>query len=325
MSEIIFSVIVTAYNQPQEIKRAVESVLNQTVKCFEVIVVDDCSTDETPEVLATLAESNSNVKIFRHEKNSSSHAARCTGVENADGQYVIFLDGDDYLFPDALEKLLTQVVEPLKDEFDVCEYSYMCQPSGEIINPDSWDNSKARIEYYLNHDSPVTVWNKLYKIDVIREAFKNMIPSYIRCGDDTYESISIAYYTKRFIHKNLLITNYQMENGVSKRKNTFESNLKHCESFKIALECLKLFFEKVKYEKTDELYSMIEQKFFDWISEVMKNNTEDEDVGKSLLLLPRYFRLEIIEPDFTSLYSIMRKIKKLKTLIKKTLFWYKRF
>lgn len=323
MDELVFSVIVTAYNQPECIKKAVESVLNQTVKCFELIVVDDCSTDETPQVLKALSENHPEMKIIRHQKNGSSHAARCTGVENASGQYVIFLDGDDYLFPNALERLLNEVVKGT-ETFDVCEYSYVCQPTGELIPPGKWDSSKPRIDYYLDHDSPVTVWNKLYKTSVVKEAFQHMQSAYIRCGDDTYETICIAYFTKAFIQREIEVVNYQLDIGVSKRKNSFESNLRHCESFKVAMNCLNQFLQESSYSKKEEMYSIVEQKFFDWISCVMKNNTEESDIVKSLLLLPRYFRLEIIEPDFKQLYSRFLKIKKIKKVIKKLLFWFKK-
>lgn len=315
MDEPVFSVIVTAYNQPQEIKRAVESVLNQTVKCFELIVVDDNSTDNTPEVLKALAENHPKMKVIRHQKNASSHAARCTGVENACGRYVIFLDGDDYLCTDALEKLLTQVVQPLNDDFDVCEYSYICKPTGEVVKPAEWDESKPRIDYYLRHDAIVTVWNKLYKTEILQTAFKNMTPAYIRCGDDTYETICIAYFTKKYIQKDIIITNYQLDNGVSQRKNNFENNLRHCESLKTSLNALKSFFDNIVYENKATLLQNIEQRFFDWILSVMENNTEFEDITKSLILLPRYFSDRLVESEFNKLYALKLRMKKIKFFI----------
>lgn len=318
MDQPIFSVIVTAFNQPQDIKRAVESVLNQTVKCFELIVVDDCSTDNTPEVLSNYAEKNLNMRVVRLGKNSSSHAARCTGVENARGSYVLFLDGDDYLFPDALEKLLNQVVKGSED-FDVCEYSYQCQPGGKIISPATYDSALPRIDYYLRRDAIVTVWNKLYKSSVLKEAFNNMQVSYIRSGDDTYETICISYFTKKYIQKDILVINYQLENGVSFHKNNYESNIKHCQSLKTSLDCLKSFFEKNEYAKKTELLNNVETKFFEWILSVMKDNTELEDVAKSLIILPLYFSGNLILPHFNYLYKNKLRIKRVKQKIKKLL------
>lgn len=314
MNTPVFSVILTAYNQPKDIKRAVESVLNQSEKNFELIVVDDCSTDNTPRVLAELAEKNPEMRVFRHEKNGSSHAARCTGVKNASGQYVIFLDGDDYLCPNALERLLNEVVKG-EEAFDVCEYSYICQPTGEVIPPAPWDSSKPRIDYYLDHDSPVTVWNKLYKTPVVKEAFKNMQSAYIRCGDDTYETICIAYFTKKFIQREIEVVNYVLGEGVSLRKNTFESNLRHCESLKKSLDCLKAFFDKNNYLQKTKLLEIVEQRFFDWILSVMEDNTEINDISKSLILLPKYFSIGLIEPVFVKLYKNKLKIKKIKSFL----------
>ena len=315
MEKIVFSIIITSYNQPQEIKRAIDSVLIQKEKCFEIIVVDDCSTDETLHILNQYEEKYSNVQIIRHLKNSSSHVARCSGVEKAKGLFTIFLDGDDYLFPNALQKLLFQVIN-VENDFDVCEYSYQCQPDGEIEKPHDFNINLPRIEYYLNPESSVTVWNKLYKTEILKKAFSKMQKKFIRCGDDTYESICIAYFTKNFIQKDVLITNYSRTNGVSIRKNTFESNCMHCESLKSSLDCLIDFFEKNNYPKSELLLEITEKKFFTWILSVMKNNTVIDDITKSLLLLPKYFPNNLLLPYFNSLYSSKIKILNLKNLIK---------
>ena len=312
MENIIFSVIVTAFNQPEDIKRAVESVLNQTVKCFELIVVDDNSTDNTPEVLKTLSEKHTEMKVIRHQQNGSSHAARCTGVENATGRYIIFLDGDDYLNSDALENLLN-------DDFDVCEYSFLCQPTGEIVKPAEWNESKPRIDYYLDPKATVTVWNKLYKTELLKTAFKNMTPAYIRCGDDTYESICIAYFTKKFIQRDIVVTNYQSDTGVSMRKNTFESNLRHCASLKTSYKCLIEFFDNNDYENKALLKKIVEERFFYWIYSVMDNNTKIDDITHSLILLPRYFSDRLVEEEFSKLYKKQLMKKKCKQTIKKLL------
>ena len=82
MDEPVFSVIVTAYNQPQEIKRAVESVLNQTVKCFELIVVDDNSTDKSLNILKEYSDKDKRIKIIKQE-NKGPACARNIGIQKA--------------------------------------------------------------------------------------------------------------------------------------------------------------------------------------------------------------------------------------------------
>lgn len=90
-----FSIIVPAYNVAQYIEECVESVLNQDYDNFEVIVVDDGATDETPQIIDSLAQKSKKVKVI-HQKNGGLSAARNSGIEAASGDYILFLDGDDF-------------------------------------------------------------------------------------------------------------------------------------------------------------------------------------------------------------------------------------
>ncbi|MDE6670623.1 MAG: glycosyltransferase [Ruminococcus sp.] len=95
------SVIIPSYNRSATIKRSVESVLNQTYKNLEVIVVDDCSTDNTEEVLKTINDSR--LRYFCLDKNSGACTARNKGIELAKGEYIAFQDSDDEWLPRKLE------------------------------------------------------------------------------------------------------------------------------------------------------------------------------------------------------------------------------
>jgi glycosyltransferase involved in cell wall biosynthesis len=99
MGELV-SVVIPAYNVSRFIGAAVASVLNQTYKDVEIVVVDDRSTDGT---LAELEKFRDRVKIVRHETNQGAAAARNTGVEASRGEIVAFLDGDDLWAPGKLE------------------------------------------------------------------------------------------------------------------------------------------------------------------------------------------------------------------------------
>jgi len=90
------SIIITTYNYAQYVERAIRSALDQTIdnEQYEIIVVNDCSTDETTEVLQNY---ESEVRIFNLEKNLGLAGARNFGIKKAKGQFVIFLDADDYI------------------------------------------------------------------------------------------------------------------------------------------------------------------------------------------------------------------------------------
>jgi glycosyltransferase involved in cell wall biosynthesis len=95
------SVIIPTYNDGGTICRAIDSTLNQTIDELEVVVVDDASTDDTQHILKRY-ESTDRVSIIRHEVNRGGSAARNTGIEQARGEYIAFLDADDEFHPDKL-------------------------------------------------------------------------------------------------------------------------------------------------------------------------------------------------------------------------------
>ncbi len=96
------SVILPTYNRAHLIKRAIQSVLNQTYQNFEIIVVDDGSTDNTEEIVRDL--NNQKIRYIRHNENKGAACARNTGIKVARGDYIAFQDSDDEWFPNKLER-----------------------------------------------------------------------------------------------------------------------------------------------------------------------------------------------------------------------------
>lgn len=98
------SVIIPTYNRAGLIGKPIQSVLNQTYQNFEIIVVDDCSTDNTEEVLERFNDPR--IRYIRHQQNSGAAIARNTGINNSTSPYIAFLDSDDEWLPEKLEKQL---------------------------------------------------------------------------------------------------------------------------------------------------------------------------------------------------------------------------
>ena len=105
------SVIIPTYNRAHLVGRAIQSVLNQTYHDFELIIVDDGSTDNTEDIIKKFQEQDKRVKYIRHEKNRGGSAARNTGIKNAKGEYIAFQDSDDEWLP----KKLKNQMEVFKD------------------------------------------------------------------------------------------------------------------------------------------------------------------------------------------------------------------
>lgn len=104
--EPIVSVITPAYNAEKFISETIESVLNQTFSHWEMIIVDDCSTDRTKEIVQRYVEKDSRIKLIQLKENSGSAIARNTAMDHALGRYLAFLDSDDQWLPEKLEKQL---------------------------------------------------------------------------------------------------------------------------------------------------------------------------------------------------------------------------
>lgn len=99
-----FSVIIPIYNVEDYLRRCVESVINQTFKDYEVFLIDDCSSDSSLKI-AEEYENNEAVTLLRKGKNSGLSDTRNYGIRKAKGEYILFLDSDDYIEVDALEKI----------------------------------------------------------------------------------------------------------------------------------------------------------------------------------------------------------------------------
>lgn len=108
------SVVVPSYNRRKEVTQAVESVLNQTYDELEVVVVDDGSNDGTKDIIRGISDDR--VTLIEHEANRGVSAARNTGIMNTSGEYIAFLDSDDYWEKNKIEKQVRKI-KSLPDEY----------------------------------------------------------------------------------------------------------------------------------------------------------------------------------------------------------------
>ena len=123
------SVIIPAYNAEKTIEKAVESVLNQTCRELEVIIVDDGSKDRTAQICDRLAAHHSNVTV-RHIQNAGVSAARNVGLETAMGEYIVFIDSDDEMMSDMVAFLLYNM-EAENADISVCGVRIV-EPNGSV-------------------------------------------------------------------------------------------------------------------------------------------------------------------------------------------------
>ena len=119
------SVVVPMYNARNLVKLTVDSILAQTLASVEVVLIDDCSTDDSVEVCRELYGNNDRVKIFQQPVNHGPGAARNRGIQEAGGKYIAFLDSDDEIMPEHLQTMVTAANEHEADVIHNNRWSMM--------------------------------------------------------------------------------------------------------------------------------------------------------------------------------------------------------
>lgn len=163
------SVLVAAYNVEKYIMKCLQSILEQTHKNIEIIVVDDCSHDSTAEICGSFEKKDSRVKVIHHTKNQRLPGVRNTGLDNATGDYIMFVDGDDWLAEDCVEYLLTLALNNKTDMaiskecFTTRDYRQVETDAVEI-----WDAEEATANFLFSRIN-IGAWNKIYKRDFIEK------------------------------------------------------------------------------------------------------------------------------------------------------------
>lgn len=205
------SLIIPVYNVEDYLQKALESIENQTFKNYEVIIIDDGSTDNSVEIIKKFCEKNENFRFIK-QANKGPAEARNQGISICKGEYIAFMDSDDYLEPNFLEILYNQAIKNNAD-ISCCNFNMyypekdlkICMPFNSF--PGIYSNCKALGKLILDIGTHYFVWNKIYK----RNLF---IENNIKFDNMYFEDISILprifYNAKKVSISSDALYNYTM-------------------------------------------------------------------------------------------------------------------
>jgi len=168
---MLVSVIIPVYQVESYLNDCLSSVVCQTYRDLDIILVDDGSTDQSSQICDNWAERDVRIRVF-HQKNQGASGARNTGLGLAKGEYVFFLDSDDEIVPDCIEKYL----EPLKyGEYDVIQANFLVTPKGAIPLLSKVEHNRSVIgddvtRELLYSNFYMTAANKLYRKSFIERS-----------------------------------------------------------------------------------------------------------------------------------------------------------
>lgn len=290
MSALV-SIIIPVYNLEKYISNCLNSVVNQTYKNLEILCVDDGSTDGSADIIKNMAEKDSRIKYF-YQENAGVSAARNRGLDEAKGEYIMFVDGDDYIHYQAVEIFYKEITASNCDM--VCANELYTPKTDEKMEPIlDYTTKEMSVEelfdYKNNRCSGKSVWGKIIKGNVAKQS---RFPVGISNGEDGYYIImlldkgvsvrkinEVLYYylhrensavTSSFTLTNFSIT-YSFDDLCDQLKNSKNAFLKKY--------CLQYLFQTIFYNRTraigteNEKYVLEESKRIGkkWLSEFKKN------------------------------------------------------
>ena len=167
----MISVIVPVYNIERYVERCINSIVNQSYTGFEIIIVDDGSTDDSGSICDRLSETDSRIQVI-HQENKGLSAARNRGMREARGEYICFVDGDDAVSASFLDLLYGNLIRGYSDiascaRIDVYEDTFPADLAEHEYEVTTLSREKAFECLIKNQVFYLTVWGKVYKREVI--------------------------------------------------------------------------------------------------------------------------------------------------------------
>lgn len=224
MCEVLLSVIVPCYNGERFIERCITSVLNQTYKNIEIIIVNDGSTDNSKNIIDKISL-NDNRIIVVHQNNQGSSRTRKIGIEKSSGNYITFVDIDDWIHPNMYEFMMNGIIKENADiaQCGVCDVfiknealEFKHRRYNEINGTyQKYNKLEGILRILDDKEWQSYMWNKIYK----KELFKNIVFPIGRFQD---EDLSIMHQI--FHNANISIYfqsefYYYLQGGVTQDKN----------------------------------------------------------------------------------------------------------
>lgn len=269
----LISIIVPTYNVEKYIRTCIESILAQTYRNIEVIIVNDGSTDQSLAVISDLICSHHNIKVI-NQKNQGLSVARNTGIDAATGKYIAFVDADDKIKPDFVSSLY-QIAD--KTGADIVRGSFR-DFNGNI--PKGWvpdfnvptNYGTIVLDQFLSSNISFVVWSSIYRLDFINSNHIRFTPGILfEDADFTIRAYMLAKLVATSPEPNYAYR-INRPGSILTTKTT-----KNAQKMSLSEEkVISQFISMLKHEKSDVLCSLILKSIYacmrDWTGIIVRNN-----------------------------------------------------
>ena len=216
MSSPKLSIIVPVYNVELYIRKCLDSLLEQEYKVNEIIVVDDCSTDDSPKIVKEYMKRNNNIILLENEKNMGVSYSRNRGIENTKSEYIMFCDSDDWYEKQATKKMMEEIEDGA--DFVFAGY-YITYKDGRKIEVkyNTFNNIEITKEICISY-LPITSSSKLIKKSILVE-HNIKYPVGIKNCEELPVIPVTGFYAQKIVYIDECLYNYfQRENSASNHK-----------------------------------------------------------------------------------------------------------
>lgn len=299
----LISIIVPVYNVEEYISRTIESILKQTYLNFELILVDDGSTDKSRDICEKFAKIDERIFVF-FQNNRGVSAARNKGISKSRGKYIIFIDSDDWVAPNMLETYLNQMISE-DSELVINEYN---REYDNVLYPQNGDLKEG----YLTIEQTLckiinptgfygSVWGKIFHADIIKKNQLQFDIS-IAIGEDLLFVIDYIQYCSKISYGKNRLYNYVIRD--SSALNTV--NLRRLDIIKVYEQLLeKTTLSRMIRKRLKAIYVW---ECIDWQCRLIKGDYSDirKKLRKNALNNFHFFLMEDIFSLNTKLNSIFK-------------------
>lgn len=239
----LISIIIPIFNEEKYLDRCLHSVINQTYSNIEIIIIDDCSTDASRYIYQKFIDNEPRARVYRNDENIGLLKSRYKGIDRAKGEYIIFIDGDDWIEPEAVERLNEAI---LKYEADMVQMRFR-RRFGSVTSQysETFDASIChrritgeelyKLSSYIGMRSIITpsCWGKIYRSDILREARRVEFDQF--WGEDQILNINVMRSARAIAFIDYIGYNYRWGGRTSKYKYDMLSEYKKVHNLKLLM------------------------------------------------------------------------------------------
>lgn len=301
------TIAIAVYNVGKYVEKCIDSVLNQDFSDYEVLVVDDRGQDNSISLIEKMAQAHpkgDKIRIVHHEKNLGTGAVRNTSIDEAKGEYIFFMDGDDYLAPNSI-RLLYEAM--MANNADVVMGNYqIVTPEGRIESTSNYKLGICMSEYavtqWININTkknyPVFTWNKLFKTSFLRDNNIRCVPWHR--NEDVFFAVQTALVIESIATIPEITYYWVQVQGSCTHQDTTEWHLnQYLDIFEKSITFLKNNEKETSSKLPKELYWIITYFIYGsfsrkvWNSSILSNRQKNDYLRQIRIITSHIRRKEV--------------------------------